>query len=138
VEHSAAERQETFGNPSLQLFFACISCSIFVILDTIIDLFTYLLTLQLTLWSCIFVSVTHPLQAVSCHSAIVIYYFFLLYQFDFFVLLISNQDGAVVLVAVKTCKSSDNATRTDQLLKEAGSSYIILEISIILVYRCIC
>jgi len=30
------------------------------------------------------------------------------------------QDGASVLVAVKTCKSDDDPTRTDQLLKEAG------------------
>jgi len=30
------------------------------------------------------------------------------------------QDGSNILVAVKTCKSDDDPTRTDQLLKEAG------------------
>jgi len=42
---------------------------------------------------------------------------------DFVFLLCNTQDGANIHVAVKTCKSDDNPTRTDQLLKEAGLHY---------------
>jgi len=76
AEHSAAERhvgivsicfQETFEDPSLQSFFPWISCSAcavtFIISDTIIDLFTYLLTASVTglvchlcrVWHCMYV-----------------------------------------------------------------------------------
>ena len=52
-------------------------------------------------------------------------------------LIIIMQDGASVLVAVKTCKSDDDPTRTDQLLKEAGSfAFYSLILSLTLIFCC--